>query len=168
MEGFGIDWKILLGQIINFAILLYLLKRFVYKSFLSLLEQRRNKIREGIEKSEGIEERIKEIKKSREKILVNAQEEAVQIVKAGEERGKKQAEQIIFQTEKEKEKIIQEAMNEAARKKQEAKGEIEEKSLRTGLLLAQEILEEKLDLEKDKNLIERFLTKFQKKYGRSS
>ena len=168
MEGLGIDWKILLGQIINFAILLYLLKRFVYKPFLSLLEQRRNKIEQGIKKSEGIEERINEIKKSKEKILANAREKAVQIVKAGEKREKEQSEQIIFQGEKEKEKIIKEAIDEAARKKQEAKGEIEKETVKAGLMLAQEILKEKLDSEKDKNLIERFLMKFQKEYGKSS
>ncbi len=34
MEGIEIDWKIFIGQLINFSILFFVLKTFIYKPFL--------------------------------------------------------------------------------------------------------------------------------------
>jgi len=168
MEKIGIDWKIFLGQIINFVILLYLLKRFVYNPFLSLLEERRRKIKEGIENSQRAEEKMEEIKKLREEILENAQKRAIQIVEKAEERGKEKLEEIILEGEKERERRIKEAIKEANEKKKEAQKEIKREAIGIGLALAEEILKEKLTVEKDKNLIERFLMRFQKQYDKSS
>ena len=168
MGKIGIDWKILLGQIINFAILLYLLKRFVYTPFLSLLEKRRSKIEQGIRNSEEIERKIKKIKEKEKRILNNAREKAIQIAKAAEEKGRKLSEKIVSEGERERERIIKEAMEEAVRKKEEIRERIEKEAIKTSIVLTEEILKEKLDKEKDKNLIEQILMKFQNEYGRSS
>jgi len=60
-------------QIINFTILLLLLKKFLYKPILKILKQRAQKIEEGIEAAEkSIEERdkLEELKKSRRLKLI--------------------------------------------------------------------------------------------------
>ena len=49
LENLGIDWKILLGQIINFLVVLFVLKKFAYKPFLSVLNKRKIKENFSIE-----------------------------------------------------------------------------------------------------------------------
>ena len=77
LENLGIDWKILLAQIINFLVILYLLKRFAYRPFLKILRERKEKIDKGIKRSEEIEKRIQAIKsqKEKEKILEMARKQ---------------------------------------------------------------------------------------------
>ena len=62
MSGLEINWKILLGQIVNFAVLFFALKFFVYKPLLSLLKTRREKIEEGVNKSKQAEEKLGQIR----------------------------------------------------------------------------------------------------------
>ena len=40
----GIDWKLLIAQIINFLVLLFVLYKFAYRPILSMLEKRTKKI----------------------------------------------------------------------------------------------------------------------------
>jgi len=68
MNGLGIDWQLLIAEIINFVILLLILKRFLYKPFLRLLEQRRVKIEEGIKKAEEAEKSLQKIRALSEEV----------------------------------------------------------------------------------------------------
>lgn len=48
MEALGIDPKLFIGQIINFLILLFILTKFAYKPIVKLLDDRRQKIADGL------------------------------------------------------------------------------------------------------------------------
>lgn len=157
LETLGINWKILLGQIINFLILFYLLKRFAYKRFLNLLKERRQKIEEGIKKSEEAEKRIEMINIEREKILSRTQEKALEILKKNEKVGKERAEKILLDAQKDGEEILRKIREEGAREIEKIKKEESEKVLNFSLVLAEKILKEKIDSRKDKEIIQKFL-----------
>src|SRR3989344_8250900 len=57
----GIDWKLLLAQIVNFTLLVGVLTYFVYRPLLNLLDQRREKIRKAMEDAKHIENQKKEM-----------------------------------------------------------------------------------------------------------
>ncbi len=46
----GIEWKLLLAQIVNFVILFLVLKKFLYKPLLNFMNNRRQKIADGLDK----------------------------------------------------------------------------------------------------------------------
>lgn len=48
IEQFGINWKLLIAQIINFGILFIVLKKFAYKPILDMLKERQEKIVAGL------------------------------------------------------------------------------------------------------------------------
>ena len=81
LKALGLEWKILLGQMVNFLILLYLFKRFVFGRFLEILQKRQTKIKKGIEKAKLAEAKIKEIKEKRDQILKKAKEKAILLMK---------------------------------------------------------------------------------------
>ncbi len=162
LENLGINWKILLAQVVNFLLVLYLLKRFVFSSFLEVLKKRKEKIEEGIRKSEAAEGIIQAIKKTRVEILGKAREDAYRLIKEGGQKGEEMSKQIILQTKEEREKMLKEAIEEAERKKEELRKGARQEILKTGLILAEEILKEKVNLEKDKEIIKRLLAKYEK------
>jgi F-type H+-transporting ATPase subunit b len=51
---FGVDWSHLIAQIISFTIVCVLLHRFAYKPVLTMLEERRRQIAQGVPNTEKI------------------------------------------------------------------------------------------------------------------
>ncbi|MBI1755045.1 F0F1 ATP synthase subunit B [Candidatus Azambacteria bacterium] len=128
-QKFGIDWRLLVMQIINFAILLFILKRYLYKPVMDMLERRREQVKKNFETTEQIQLEFEAFKSQKEEEFSKARLEARGIVdtalerasqieaKAGEDAKVKSAE-ILARAKKviheEKEKIVDEAKREVA------------------------------------------------------
>lgn len=110
IHNLGIDWKILLAQIINFAIILFVLKKFAYKPILKVLDDRRKKIEEAIERSKSVDQKMAEIEALREKIMVEAREESSRIIKKAEEAAYKIQEAALKEAYSKSEKFMAESM----------------------------------------------------------
>ena len=154
MEGLGINWKILIGQAINFAILLFVLKRFVYKPFLNLLEKRKTGIEEGIKKTEEAEKSLQNIRGMSDKIKENSEKEAGEILKKAELRAQDRAKELADLAEKERQRMLENAKIAIEKEVAEEKKTRDKEAMEKTLLLAEKFLNEKLTEEKDKKLIE--------------
>jgi len=146
-----------LGQIINFLLVLYLLKRFVYRWFLNLLKERKEKIEKGIKMSEEAERRSEAVNVEREEILGRSREEGLKVLKKNEELAEKRKEEILAQTQKERELLLRKSQEEGKSEIERMKKEQSEKMLNLSFALVEKILEEKIDLKKDKEIIEKLL-----------
>lgn len=65
----GVDWKLLLAQIVNFTILLSVLSFFVYRPLLRVIDERRERIRKSMEDAERISHEKEHIAKARQEAL---------------------------------------------------------------------------------------------------
>ena len=54
MSELGIDWKMLIAQLISFSIVFFVLWRYAYKPIFVMLQVRREKIAEGLANAEKI------------------------------------------------------------------------------------------------------------------
>lgn len=88
IEKLGIDLKLLLAQVVNFLILLFVLKKLVYKPVLKMLDTRKNMIAKTVEDSKKMEERIQKLEEEKKGVMSKASKEAVSIM----EKAKKDAE----------------------------------------------------------------------------
>lgn len=57
-KQFGIDWRLLLSQAVNFTIVLFVLQKFVYKPVARMLAERKQRIEEGIAKASEADLRL--------------------------------------------------------------------------------------------------------------
>lgn len=162
LEGLGINWKMLLGQIVNFLVILYLLKRFVYKPFLQVLKERKSKIENGLKFAEEADEKSKKAEIEKNQILKEAWNKASETIKEGEKKGVLKTQEIIGQAQKEKERILKEAENQAKMEIEEMKQGQRGQMINLSMELAERILKEKIDQKKDKKLIENFLLDIEK------
>lgn len=71
----GVDWRLLIAQLVNFLILFFLLKRFLYKPVLDILERRRQRIADGVRDADAARERLVRIEQERMQVLVRAEAE---------------------------------------------------------------------------------------------
>ena len=90
----GIDWKLFLSQAFNFFILLLILRAFVYKPLLIVIKKRNEKIKEGLEKAEAADVRLKEVDVIAKGKLKQADQESISMIKKTEEKAKQLEQQI--------------------------------------------------------------------------
>lgn len=109
IQHFGIDWRLLLAQAVNFLILLWVLKKFVYRPVLASLRNRRRRIEEGLEFTQAAEERLKRIGKEREAKLRKAHIDALAIISAAEDSAKKKEDEIVLEANRKADQAVADA-----------------------------------------------------------
>ena len=76
LSAFGIDWRLLLVNSINFGLLLLVLWYFLYTPLMRVLEERRRKVADGVHDAEEAKHHLAEAQQSRTAILASAGKEA--------------------------------------------------------------------------------------------
>jgi len=79
-ETFGWNPRLFFSQVISFAIVALLLRRFAYKPILNVLEERRRSIEEGQLNAEKIKRQLDEAEKRYSDILAKANVEAQKMI----------------------------------------------------------------------------------------
>lgn len=80
LNQFGINPILLAAQVVNFLILLFILKKFLYQPILKVLEARKKKIEESLKNSEAIERKLQETEQQSEKIIARTLQQAQRIL----------------------------------------------------------------------------------------
>ena len=88
LSQLGIDWKLFLSQLINFALILIVLTLFVYKPVLKIIKQRNAKIKEGLDKAEEANVRLKEVDEIGKQKIKEAENTSINIIKTTEKKAK--------------------------------------------------------------------------------
>lgn len=114
LHRLGIDWVKLLAQTINFAIILFFLSKFAYKPVLAKLQQRRERIAEGINNAEKIKEELAKTEASRQAILDQAAAQANKLIEEARAAAARVQEQETQKAVAQAEQIIQKAREAAA------------------------------------------------------
>src|SRR5438876_795927 len=71
-KAFGVDWPHLISQILSFSIVAFALHRWAYKPILTVLEERRQKITEGLQNAEKIKQELASAQAKAQEILNQA------------------------------------------------------------------------------------------------
>jgi F-type H+-transporting ATPase subunit b len=79
-ETFGWNPRLFLSQVVSFAIVAFLLRRFAYKPILTVLEERRQRIAEGLLNADKIKQELAEAEKRYAEIVAKANEQAQRMI----------------------------------------------------------------------------------------
>lgn len=79
-ERFGVDWAHFVSQVISFVIVAILLQRFAYKPILIVLEQRRQRIAEGLANADRIKQELAKTEAARQEVLNQANVQANRLI----------------------------------------------------------------------------------------
>ena len=107
LNQFGVQPILLAAQVVNFIILLLILKKFMYKPLLKVLDERRQKIADSLKNAEQIEKKLSDTNIEVEKILGKAVNEGQKILDQTNET----AAQILIDTNKQAELILLKAVD---------------------------------------------------------
>jgi len=162
LEALGINLFGLIAQIVNLAILFFLLNKLLFKRILKTMEERTHRIQEGLEKAERadaqmaqadavFQEKMGEIERERESILASAREEAEQLKAEATARAREEA-------RNEAQRILAQEREAFEAERQQAMTDMHNQIVGLVLAAARKVIEEDLDEKKQRKLIERFLS----------
>ena len=77
---FGVDWPHFVAQCISFAIVAFLLHRYAYKPILTVLDERKQRIKESLDNAEKIKQELANAQAKTHEIMVQAGQEASKMI----------------------------------------------------------------------------------------
>ena len=77
---FGVDWAHFISQCISFVIVAFLLQRYAYKPILTMLEERKKRIKEGLDNADKIKQELANTQTKTHEIMVKAGQEAAKMI----------------------------------------------------------------------------------------
>ena len=141
IEALGISVTEFLFYMINFLILVGVLTKFLYKPFLGILEERKQKIQDAFDNAEMINRRADEKMANYTSRIANVEEEGRQIIKEARQRAEAQAADIIKEANEKASQIIAAAERQVELDKQKAVEDMKQQVAALALMAAEKIVE---------------------------
>ena len=158
MEALGINLGYLLVQVFNFIILLVVLRAWAYKPILNLLDQRKQRIAQGLEDARVAAEARANAERDAQKIVADAQAQAAQRVREATERAEQAAADVRAAAEAEVTRIKQAAAEDAVLERNRVLGELRNQVAALSIAAANKLIGEALDDKRQHALIEEFFS----------
>lgn len=113
-DQFGFNPVLLAAQIVNFLIVLWVLKKFLYKPVLDVLKKRQTEIQEGLANAEKARKMLEETIEKEKSILKKAQLDAQKILQDAKTQAQRISKIAEEEAQKRTERLIDEARNQIA------------------------------------------------------
>lgn len=158
MEKLGLNLGYLLVQIFNFLILLVVLKEWVYKPILRLLEKRRQTIAQSLEDARIAAEARANAEKEAAKIIAEAQTKASQVVREATDRAESASKEVRAAAEAESAKARQVALAEVDVERGRMFSDLRSQVAALAIAAAQSLIGEALDEKRQHSLLDEFFS----------
>jgi len=155
----AIDWFTIIAQALNFLILVWLMKRYLYKPILNMIDAREKRITDELAsantKQVGADKQAADLKVKLEQLEKNRADLMAQAVTKANERN----EQLLRDGKKVADDIIQKKRDAASADEQRLRNGLGQRVRAEAFLIAKTILEQLANTEIDSQMIEAFLNK---------
>ncbi len=149
----GVDWRLLIAQIVNFLVLLWVLRRFAYVPMLRFLDTRGKRIEKGLEDAKMATDKLLEIEIREREILEAAQKEASVILMEARDNAKRLGEKITLESQSEASRILEEARKKIAVEQELLRTDMKRELIGLVTLATEKVLGEKLKDAQDERII---------------
>ncbi len=139
-SNLGIDPKLLFSQAVNFFLVLWLLNRFVFRKLLSLLEERRKKIEQGLELRDRAEKEVAQIGNARHRALQEVKKEAEAVLSQTRDQARQKEQELLKAAKQQQDAILVKAREQGERDKDDMLKEAQEEIRMRALFLAEQAL----------------------------
>ena len=153
----GIDWKLFVAQIVNFVILLIILRRFVYRPMLAFLEERTNRIDKGLKDADLAHKKLSQMERKEKEVLDQAKKEAQKILEKAELMGKQNYEKMLIKATDDVKLLMHQSAQKIELERVKMLNETKAQLADLIILTTEKVLQEKIDAQKESEIIKRHL-----------
>jgi F-type H+-transporting ATPase subunit b len=140
MEQLGIEPKLLLAQIVNFLIIVFVLTKVLYKPVLAMLEKRRKEIAEGLAISERMHREEEKFQEKKAAMLDVARKEAKALIEEAKKRATDVEKDLVEKAHKQASEIVEKGKIEVARERTSMEKSLRTESINLAVVMAQKLL----------------------------
>ena len=158
MEQLGLNLGFILVYLFNFLIMLVVLRVWVYKPLLGLLDKRRQNIAQGLEDARVAAEARANAEKEAAKIIADAQAEASKVVRDANERAQSIAKEVKTEAEAEAAKAREASLAEAEVERNRILGDLRGQVAALSIAATQKLVGEALDEKRQRALLDEFFS----------
>ena len=141
--AFGLDWRLLIIQGVNFAVLIAVLTYFLYRPILKMIDDRRAKIAEGVRAADAAAQRLADAQQEGEGIVGEATREAEGLVATARNSAGELHTQLLKDSQTQADVLLADARAHAEETKRRALAESDRDIAKAAMLAAEKILREK-------------------------
>lgn len=142
---FGVNWSLLIAQVVNFGIVLIALWYFLYKPVMTTLDKRREMIAQSVADAEKAEAMFAGADTEVKTRITNADSEAEAIVTSAREAASTEKARLLKEAENRAAQVTKDAEARATEAISRARKESERDIARLAILAAEKVLQEKHD-----------------------
>jgi F-type H+-transporting ATPase subunit b len=158
LEKLGINLGFLVVHILNFLIIMVVLRAWVYKPLLSALEKRRAKIDAGLEDARIAAEARQNAEKDAATLLSEAQSNAAQVIREAKEKAELAGREVRANLDNELSQARKAALVEVEAERERALSEIRTHVASLAIAAAQKLVGESLDEKRQRELLAEFFS----------
>lgn len=159
LNALGINTGFLLAQIINFLLLFFLLRAFLWKPIVNMLDSRSAKIQKGLEDAAAAANARRNAEAEAEKIQAQARSEAARAVEEARGRGEDVGRSVEAEARAEAERIRAEARARANEERDRQLADLRGQVASISVALAQRLIGESLDANRQQAIVSDFFAK---------
>ena len=141
LSSFGVDIRLLVIQMVNFAIVFVVLWKFLYIPLIEVIKKRQNEIEKGLKDAQKAKEELETIHKKEEEIISEARKKAQDIADNAKKSAELQAQEIVSDAKDKAESILDEASKIAKAEKDKALKQAKQDIAKAAILAASRILQ---------------------------
>jgi F-type H+-transporting ATPase subunit b len=161
MDALGINLGNLIVQIVNFTIVMLVLRALVWGPLVRNLEARRERIAKGLEDARAAEQARANAERDAQRLIDERRAEASRFVDEGRSRGEEQAKAVLEEARREAESIRTRARQEAVEERNAVLGEVRQQVAQIAMAAAERVVGQTLsgDAAKSQAIISDFLSR---------
>jgi F-type H+-transporting ATPase subunit b len=153
----SISYSDLLFAIINFLVLLAVLKKFLYKPLLSMIDAREQQVRNDLENAAKAKEDAQKLKEEYTKQMEQAKQEAQQIIEKATKIGEESREALLNQAREEAVRMTEKAQEMIRLEKEEALTQLRGEVASLVVMAAGKVIDKTIDQQSHEKLIRDFI-----------
>lgn len=152
------DFWTILFSVINILVLFFFLKKFLFGRVNAILEKRAQMVQEDMDHAKQRAAEADQLKSESESALINAKQEAKQIVQSAEQNARVQGDRITAQAQAQADAMVTEAQKEIERERSRTLAGVQSEIADLALTAASKLMEQKMDDEVNRSLVDAFLS----------
>lgn len=161
LQSIGFDWQVAVAHVVNFLIVLWLLRRFVFTPLQDKLKERRQEIESGVADAQKAEKKLQNAKQKRQEILDKAQKQRQEILQQAREQAESVKADARSQAEKEAEAMLADARRQIEMERAQMKDELRKHTGDLVVAACEKLLTREVDTDDHDELVTQAITELQ-------
>ena len=152
-----INLPVVLSSLIGFAVLWWVLAKFLWKPVLGVIDERRESIEQAFQEVDDARADVERLKAEYEDHLAKINTEAQASLQEAVEKGQQIAAEIKADAESQREKLIAKTQDDIAREKDKALAELRNAAIDMSFTISRRVMQEGLDRDTHDRLVQGFI-----------